>query len=95
MTLALAVSVLPIQRWDEIDVAMSRRGLMAYHEDLSPCKDFGQGLPLIAVGWLDDVHPYPTGIVPPEVMQRLLDFCRNPWSLVNFLGPLSASSVRQ
>jgi hypothetical protein len=34
---------------------------------------------ILAIGWLDREFEYPTGWTSPEVFNRLLDFCRNPW----------------
>lgn len=66
-----------------------KRARMAYYEDLGRCDYFGYLAPageLLAVGWLDHIHPISTGDVPPEVMARLLDFLREPWDLGNFWG---------
>jgi hypothetical protein len=34
------------------------------------------GVPVVNVGWLDAEHPFPTGLVPPEVLARLSDQAR-------------------
>lgn len=62
---------------------------MAYYEDLSLCDYFEHWSlsgRLIAVGWLDQTHPYSTGIVSAEVMARLTNFLRKPWDPSSFWG---------
>lgn len=62
---------------------------MAYFEDLSRCDYFGSFAPeaqLIAVGWLDHLHPISTGTVPDGVMSRLVDFLKDPCDFISFWG---------
>lgn len=44
-----------------------------HYADLTPIK-YGPGDPegLLAVGWLDDSHPFPKGVVPERVCDTLL-----------------------
>jgi len=62
---------------------------MAYYEDLSRCDYFdywGLSERLVAVGWLDNAHPFSTGIVSAEVMARLISFLKKPWDPSSFWG---------
>ena len=45
---------------------------MTYYPDLSACDYFGFiDAPLVAVGWLENGRPVPTGEVPEQVFERL------------------------
>ncbi len=59
-----------------------------WYEDLSPCGYFGPESTscLRAVGWLERGRPYRTGAVDPEVYQRLVEMCKNPWEPAIFMG---------
>lgn len=55
---------------------------MTYFADLSRCDYFGsfaREAHFVAVGWLDAVHPFPTGPIPAKVKGRLLHFLQDPW----------------
>ncbi|HEY1011486.1 MAG TPA: hypothetical protein VGE07_02200, partial [Herpetosiphonaceae bacterium] len=52
---------------------------MTWYEDLSPCNYFPSGLAPLAVGWLDDHHPYPHGRIDPETARILFELLDNPW----------------
>jgi hypothetical protein len=39
-----------------------------------------------AIGWLSDQHPFPTGDVPPEVLARIQEFCRQWGNGLDSLG---------
>ena len=63
---------------------------MAHFHDLAPCTYFRDETlpPLVAVGWLDEGHEFPTGEVPPGLLPRLIAFRRSaksPWGCM-FLG---------
>ncbi|HEV2783153.1 MAG TPA: hypothetical protein VGX25_27540 [Actinophytocola sp.] len=52
---------------------------MTYFEDGSPYRylpEFQDGS--VNVGWLDAAEPYPTGDVPADFAERLVELCRNP-----------------
>jgi hypothetical protein len=51
---------------------------VAYYEDLSPCTYFGVSAPLVAVGWLEQGRPVPTGSVDSSVFERLFDLLESP-----------------
>jgi hypothetical protein len=53
---------------------------MTYYPDLSPCDYFppSQAI-LLAVGWLENGRPVPTGEVPEQVFDQLLELLREPW----------------
>lgn len=62
---------------------------MTYFEDLSRCDYFGPfagDAQLVAVGWLDHLHPFATGDILPGVMGRLVQFLKDPWDLGAFWG---------
>jgi hypothetical protein len=52
---------------------------MTYFADGSPYSfaQTGEARPLVNIGWLDDGHSYPTGIVPGDLVARLARLCRN------------------
>lgn len=53
---------------------------MTYCPDLGPC--FGDKEPRwphrLAVGWLDDLHAFPTDPVAPELIERIVALCGHP-----------------
>ena len=59
---------------------------MTYYPDLSACDFFFPSCPatLVAVGWLENGRPVPTGEVTEQVFERLLELLREPW------GPVTA-----
>jgi len=53
---------------------------MTYYPDLSACDLFPScPAPLVAVGWLENGRPVPTGEVSEQVFERLLELFREPW----------------
>jgi hypothetical protein len=57
---------------------------MAHFDDLAACTYFSdrQLPPLVAVGWLEQGHDFPTGEVPTGLLPRLISFRRSikmPW----------------
>lgn len=58
---------------------------MAYFPDLSPCSYFSHP-GLIAVGWLDDRHPFPRGTLEPAMIERLAELLVEPWEPWLLLG---------
>jgi hypothetical protein len=56
---------------------------MTYFADLSPCTYFHHFLRpsgrLLAVGWLDDSHPFPRGPVKDHTLSRLALLVQPPW----------------
>lgn len=52
---------------------------MTYFTDGSPYSflETHEPRPLINVGWLSAEHPYPTGVVPEELVAKLGRLCRN------------------
>jgi hypothetical protein len=53
---------------------------MTYSPDLSRCDYFGPiDLPLVAIGWLENGRPVPTGEVPEQVFEQLRELLRDPW----------------
>jgi hypothetical protein len=60
---------------------------MTYYADLSPCDYFGpREANLVAVGWLENGRPVPTGEVPEPVFDQLQELLREPWAPVAFPG---------
>jgi len=60
---------------------------MTYFPDLSRCDYFGPiDLSLVAIGWLENGHPVPTGEVPEQVFEQLQELLREPWEPVAFAG---------
>jgi hypothetical protein len=60
---------------------------MTYYPDLSRCDYFGAiDLPLVAIGWLENGRPVPTGEVPEQVFEQLRELLREPWGPVVFAG---------
>ena len=56
---------------------------MTYYPDLSACDLFPPlPAPLVAVGWLENARPVPTGEVPEQVFERLRELLREPWGPV-------------
>jgi hypothetical protein len=62
---------------------------MTYYADLSPCDYFPsrkspllpRKTPLLAVGWLENGRPVPTGEVSEQVFDQLRELLRDPWGL--------------
>ena len=61
---------------------------MTYFPDLSLCPYFDkvQTDKLIAVGWLDEAHPYTQGKVNEAFLDKLVDLLVKPWAPMYFLG---------
>ena len=49
-----------------------------YYPDLSPCTYSHVEPGHIAVGWLDRVHPFPQGMVPSGLVERLIALSWQP-----------------
>jgi len=59
---------------------------MTYYPDLGPCDYFPPSkATLVAVGWLENGRPVPTGEVPEQVFDQLHELSREPWG-PGFLG---------
>ena len=61
---------------------------MTYYPDLSLCAYFGTTLstPLIAIGWLEAGHAFPTGASPAAFIARLASFASWPWEPLTLPG---------
>jgi hypothetical protein len=60
---------------------------VAYYEDLSPCDYVARfESPLLAVGWLDRQHPFPTGTVTRDFFESLARLAANPWQPAVAMG---------
>jgi hypothetical protein len=61
---------------------------MPYFPDLSPLTYFDKedADKLVAVGWLDDAHPYSQGEVSELFLNRLVELLAKPWAPMYFLG---------
>lgn len=61
---------------------------MPYFPELSFCGYFGkaEAPKLIAIGWLDEAHPYAQGEVNSAFLERLVDLLIKPWAPRYFLG---------
>ena len=67
---------------------------MTYYPDLSPCAYFDRNasIPesraerLVAVGWLDSDHSFPTGELPGELVNKLVDLVSDPWEPTHYFG---------
>lgn len=60
---------------------------MAWLEDLSPCSDPGEdGGLVLAVGWMDHLHPYTRGPVSTLLVDRLVELLVDPWQPRRTLG---------
>ena len=61
---------------------------MMYFPDLSPCAYFGQAETdkLIAVGWLDETHPYAQADLRGPFLDKLFDLLAQPWAPMHLLG---------
>ena len=62
--------------------------IVAYYPDLSPCSYFGQAeaAKLIAIGWLDETHPYTQGDLSAPFLDKLFDSLAQPWAPAYLLG---------
>jgi hypothetical protein len=60
---------LPEENMEEIEM---------YFPDLSSYRYLGPEPNTLNVGWLDGIHPYPTGNTPAEFAERLLAFLKVP-----------------
>jgi hypothetical protein len=49
---------------------------MTWCADLGPNTMIHSGPHVRAIGWLSAKHPYPTGIVSPEILGRIREFCQ-------------------
>lgn len=55
---------------------------MTHIADLAPCNDLrldAAKVPVLAVGWLDDAHPYTRGSVDRDDFDTLISLLANPW----------------
>ena len=60
---------------------------MAGLRDLSPCTYLPLAAEhLLAVGWLEQSLPFPTGRTPANVFSRLQEFVRQPWQPFVWMG---------
>jgi hypothetical protein len=61
---------------------------MAYYPDLGNCSYFGKNTAdrLIAVGWLDNEHPYSKGPVNEIITDKIVELLVKPWAPMYFLG---------
>ncbi len=60
---------------------------MAWLADLSPCSDPGEyGALVLAVGWIDHLHPYTRGPVSPRFVDQLVRLLEDPWQPRQTLG---------
>jgi hypothetical protein len=61
---------------------------MPSYPDLSPCPYFGKAEAdqLVAIGWLDEVHPYRQGEVHEDFIDKLIELLVNPWAPMSILG---------
>src|SRR5690349_7895399 len=59
-----------------------------HYYDLAPCSYFGHELAdrLVAVGWLDEPHPYPQGQVSELFIDKLVELLIKPWSPLYLMG---------
>jgi len=59
-----------------------------YFDDMSRSCQVGSGPDIRAIGWLDDLHPFPTGEVPLMVMARLAEHIESQrsWQPVVAMG---------
>jgi len=61
---------------------------MTYYPDLSQCSYFGseEADKLVAVGWLDQAHPYRRGAANERFIDKLSDLLVEPWAPMYLLG---------
>ena len=63
---------------------------MAYFEDLEDCKGYFEDDGVIgclkAIGWLDSIHPYRTGTVSSDFLEKLRQLLEAPWEPTAFAG---------
>ena len=54
-----------------------------YIEDLAPFENWKGEIEhnVFAVGWLDDEHVFPKGIVAPTILENILELCLKPVNL--------------
>ncbi len=59
-----------------------------YYNDLAPCSYFGAELAdkLIAVGWLDNEHPYTEGNLNDDTLDKLFELLVKPWNPMLLMG---------
>ena len=58
-----------------------------YHQDLESWETLGKTeRPLLAVGWLQETRPFPTGAVEQEFFAALIKLLRDPWQPAVALG---------
>ena len=60
---------------------------MTYYPDLSTCSYFESSDKLVAVGWLDERHPFDRGAVSAQFVDKLAALLRGAWELMVFCGP--------
>ena len=61
---------------------------MTWFADLSPCTYFAEGWApsLRSIGWLERGQPFATGSVDPQVFARLVEFIKEPWQPITYMG---------
>jgi hypothetical protein len=61
---------------------------MTYFPDLSPLAYFGNDVAgqLVAIGWLDEAHPYTQGEVSATFLGKLFELLIQPWAPGYLLG---------
>ena len=61
---------------------------MTHIADLAPCEPvlLTAKVPLLAVGWLDEAHPYTRGPVVREAFHTLIALLKEPWQPFVFAG---------
>jgi hypothetical protein len=59
-----------------------------WYEDLSKCDYFGEEHAniLTSVGWLENKKPFPTGVIPKIVYDKLCELSKNPFRFAVFRG---------
>jgi hypothetical protein len=61
---------------------------MTYFPDLTSCSYFGKAEAdkLVAIGWLDEAHPYTQGKVSENILEKLFELLVKPWAPSYFMG---------
>ena len=61
---------------------------MPWFEDFAPCSYFGPDLApaLRTIGWLERGRSFRTGLASPDVYDKLVELCKEPWQPCAFLG---------